>query len=74
MNASLASNRKIELFQNLIHISIAISGSPDADRDSQPYEAAGNFLNQGQVIADGPTDDLMEDKQLLVAHGLERPY
>lgn len=32
------------------------------------------ILDQGQVVADGPTDDLMEDKQLLEAHGLERPY
>ena len=32
------------------------------------------ILDQGQVVADGPTDDLMEDKPLLEAHGLERPY
>lgn len=31
-------------------------------------------LDHGRVVADGPTDDLMEDKQLLEAHGLERPY
>lgn len=31
-------------------------------------------LDQGQVVADGPTDDLMDDKPLLEAHGLERPY
>lgn len=31
-------------------------------------------LDHGRVVADGPTDDLMEDKQLLEAHRLERPY
>lgn len=32
------------------------------------------ILDLGKVVADGPTDDLMEDKKLLEAHGLERPY
>jgi len=31
-------------------------------------------LDHGRVVADGPTDDLMEDKQMLEVHGLERPY
>ena len=32
------------------------------------------ILDQGQVVADGPTSELMEDITLLEAHGLERPY
>lgn len=32
------------------------------------------ILDLGKVVADGPTNDLMEDKKLLEAHGLERPY
>jgi energy-coupling factor transporter ATP-binding protein EcfA2 len=31
------------------------------------------ILDQGRVVADGPTKDLMEDEQLLEDHGLERP-
>jgi energy-coupling factor transporter ATP-binding protein EcfA2 len=30
--------------------------------------------DQGKVVADGLTSELMEDTQLLEAHGLERPY
>ena len=32
------------------------------------------ILDQGKVVADGPTSELMGDAQLLEAHGLERPY
>ena len=32
------------------------------------------ILDQGKVVADGPTSELMNDVQLLEAHGLERPY
>jgi energy-coupling factor transporter ATP-binding protein EcfA2 len=32
------------------------------------------ILDQGRVVADGPTNKLMEDAQLLEVHGLERPY
>jgi cobalt/nickel transport system ATP-binding protein len=32
------------------------------------------ILDEGRVVADGPTEDLMDDKQLLEAHGLEQPY
>ena len=32
------------------------------------------ILDRGRVVADGPTSKLMEDAQLLEAHGLERPY
>jgi ABC-type branched-subunit amino acid transport system ATPase component len=32
------------------------------------------ILDQGKVVADGLTSELMEDTQLLEAHGLERPY
>jgi len=32
------------------------------------------ILDQGRVVADGPTSVLMEDKKLLDAHGLERPF
>jgi cobalt/nickel transport system ATP-binding protein len=31
------------------------------------------ILDRGQVVADGPTSDLMEDEPLLEAHGLEKP-
>lgn len=31
------------------------------------------IMDQGQVVADGPTTSLMEDQALLEAHGLERP-
>jgi energy-coupling factor transporter ATP-binding protein EcfA2 len=30
--------------------------------------------DQGKVVADGLTSELMEDTQLLEAHGLGRPY
>jgi cobalt/nickel transport system ATP-binding protein len=30
-------------------------------------------LDEGRVVADGPTQELMADDQLLEAHGLERP-
>jgi len=32
------------------------------------------ILDRGMVVADGPTNKLMEDAQLLEVHGLERPY
>ncbi len=32
------------------------------------------ILDKGRVVADGPTDELLEDEDLLDAHGLERPY
>lgn len=32
------------------------------------------ILDRGRVVADGPTNKLMEDAQLLEVHGLERPY
>lgn len=32
------------------------------------------ILDEGRVVADGPTEDLMRDNSLLEAHGLERPY
>lgn len=31
------------------------------------------ILDEGRVVADGPTRELMDDAQLLEAHGLERP-
>jgi len=31
------------------------------------------IMDEGQVIADGPTDALMADQRLLETHGLERP-
>jgi len=31
-------------------------------------------LDQGQVVADGPTVDLLNDEALMLAHGLERPH
>jgi len=31
------------------------------------------IMDQGQIVADGPTGELMEDEALLNAHGLERP-
>ncbi len=30
--------------------------------------------DQGKVVADGLTSELMEETQLLEVHGLERPY
>jgi hypothetical protein len=30
-------------------------------------------MDEGQIVADGPTLELMEDAALLEAHGLERP-
>ncbi len=32
------------------------------------------ILDQGRIVADGPTSVLMEDKELLDSHGLERPF
>ncbi len=31
------------------------------------------IMDDGQVVADGPTDQLMQDEALLNAHGLEKP-
>ena len=31
------------------------------------------IMDQGRIVADGPTDTLMEDAALLESHGLERP-
>jgi cobalt/nickel transport system ATP-binding protein len=31
------------------------------------------IMDEGQIVADGPTHELMEDTNLLEAHGLERP-
>ena len=31
------------------------------------------IMDQGQIVADGPTDQLMADADLLHAHGLEKP-
>ena len=31
------------------------------------------ILDEGRVVADGPTQTLMDDHALLEAHGLERP-
>jgi cobalt transport protein ATP-binding subunit len=32
------------------------------------------IMDHGEIVADGPTDVLMDDQALLVSHGLERPY
>lgn len=32
------------------------------------------LLDQGEVVADGPTVDLLDDTALMLAHGLERPH
>lgn len=32
------------------------------------------ILDDGEIVADGPTSELLEDKELLEAHGLEQPY
>ena len=31
------------------------------------------IMDEGQIVADGPTDELMRDEALLEAHGLEKP-
>ena len=31
------------------------------------------IMDEGRIVADGPTGEFMEDKKLLEAHGLERP-
>jgi cobalt/nickel transport system ATP-binding protein len=31
-------------------------------------------LDHGQIVADGPTADLLNDEQLMLEHGLERPH
>jgi cobalt/nickel transport system ATP-binding protein len=31
------------------------------------------IMDEGRIVADGPTQELMEDAELLEAHGLERP-
>ena len=31
-------------------------------------------LDQGMIVADGPTDQLLGDEQLMLAHGLEKPH
>lgn len=32
------------------------------------------IMDQGQIVADGPTSQIMADAGLLRAHGLEKPY
>ena len=32
------------------------------------------IMDEGRIVADGPTAELMEDEALLEAHGLEKPY
>ena len=32
------------------------------------------LLDRGQVIADGPTQSILADEALMLAHGLERPH
>jgi len=32
------------------------------------------IMDEGQVVADGPTETLLDDVPLLETHGLERPY
>jgi energy-coupling factor transporter ATP-binding protein EcfA2 len=31
------------------------------------------ILDEGEIVADGPASELLEDEALLLAHGLERP-
>jgi energy-coupling factor transporter ATP-binding protein EcfA2 len=31
------------------------------------------IMDEGKIVADGPTADLMNDEALLEAHGLEKP-
>ena len=31
------------------------------------------IMDEGRIVADGPTEELMKDGELLVAHGLEKP-
>jgi len=30
-------------------------------------------MDDGRIVADGPTEDVLSDDALLLAHGLERP-
>jgi hypothetical protein len=30
-------------------------------------------MDEGQIVADGSTNDILEDEALLTAHGLEKP-
>jgi cobalt/nickel transport system ATP-binding protein len=32
------------------------------------------LLDHGSVVADGPTLDLLNDEELMQAHGLEKPH
>jgi cobalt/nickel transport system ATP-binding protein len=32
------------------------------------------IMDEGQVVADGLTDQIMQDEALLNAHGLEKPF
>jgi cobalt/nickel transport system ATP-binding protein len=32
------------------------------------------ILDQGMIVADGPTQMLLGDEQLMLAHGLEKPH
>jgi energy-coupling factor transporter ATP-binding protein EcfA2 len=31
------------------------------------------IMDEGKIVADGPTSDLLSDESLLEAHGLEKP-
>jgi ABC-type branched-subunit amino acid transport system ATPase component len=30
-------------------------------------------MDEGQIVADGRTNDILQDEKLLTAHGLEKP-
>jgi cobalt/nickel transport system ATP-binding protein len=31
-------------------------------------------MDAGRIVAEGPTDDVLNDETLMLAHGLERPH
>lgn len=65
-----ARRRLIELLQTLPQTLIASTHDMRLVRELFPRTV---ILDQGQIVADGPTADLLAEADLLLAHGLEAP-
>ena len=60
-------------FGGYIHLKAVAGASPLALAKAGAYADRVVLLQEGCVVADGPTELLLSDEALLEAHGLERP-
>ena len=63
--------RLIELLQTLPQTTLIATHDINMAAEILPRTV---ILDGGQVVADGPTDDLLSDRTLMEAHGLEVPH